>query len=234
MAAATGVVLATSGQSVTVDLGAGGSETLEKLRGVVVAAGDLAHITTVGRARFVDGVIGVGSAPTPESAETVPPPAPQNIAAGSWGFTPIDAGSWRDGWRDDTSLLWQGRHETGGLQYGAAWYGEGPSALPGQLVAVDVEVQLAAGVGPVAPSMALYAETVRPDGQPTLLASASGPLLEVDGPPVTWRMPEDWAALLGSGAAGGLGCYVPGDVPALALSGEGAGMAITCYWEDLT
>lgn len=229
----TGLVLNVSGQSVTVALDSGGSDVLQKMRHVSCSVGDLAHISTVGRARFVDGVIGAGTAPTPEAAISVPPPAPQEIVTGSWPFGPINAGTYRNGaWRSDTTLLWQGVYGSGSPQYGAAWYGEGPSSLPGSLTsAVVVLCRVQGGHGALAPTVALYAGTAQPEDAPDLLDSAAGPVLPL-GVPVEWALPPDWLTLLADGAAGGLGCYLPSADPALALSADGSGMSLTCWWRE--
>ena len=230
---ATGIVLDVSGQTVTVDLEQGGSETLQKMRHVTLATGDLAHIITVGRARFVDGVIGAGNAPTPEAAVTVPPPAPQDIVTGAWPLGPINPGTWRDGdWRTDTALLFQGVYGSGSPQYGAAWYGEGPSALPGSLTGAVVTLcRVQGGYGASTPTIALYAGTQRPAGEPVVLGQVPGPVLSL-GVPVEWRLPAEWLPLLQDGTAGGLGCYLASVDPALALSSDGSGMTLTCWWRE--
>jgi hypothetical protein len=229
----TAIVTGVSGQSVTLDLDEGGSDTVQKLRHVSVSVGDLAHVSTVGRARYVDGVIGAGTAPSPESPISVPPPAPGDVVTGSWLFGPTDPGSWRNGdWRTDTTLLYQGVFGSGSPQYGAAWYGDGPSALPGALTSAVVTLRRVQGdYGLQSPTLALFAGTERPDGEPFVLASEVGPALELDVP-VDWPAPADWLALLDDGTAGGIGCYLPSDAPALALSAEGSGMTLTCRWRE--
>lgn len=231
----TARVLAVSAESVTLDLGAGGTETIPKMRHVTCAAGDLAQVQTVGRARYVAGVIGAGTAPSPEPAISTPPPAPQDATSGEWPFGVVDAGTYRDGWRLDTADLWQGRAGATGLQYGAAWYGVGPQSLPGVLVGVTVELVRTNGPSELtAPRMVLYAGAERPLGQPVVLAAADGPLLEVVGDPVGWPVPASWLQYLDSGLAAGIGCRVDTDGPLLSLSSEGSGMSINCEWEDRT
>lgn len=229
----TGIILDVSGQSVTVDLEQGGTEVLQKMRHVSCSVGDLARISTVGRARFVDGVIGSGNAPTPEAAVTVPPPAPQDIVTGSWTFGPTNPGSWRNGdWRTDTALLYQGVFGSGSPQYGAVWYGDGPSSLPGDLTAAVASLcRVQGGGGAIAPTIALYAGAERPEGAPLVLGTEPGPLLTL-GVPLDWELPSDWLAMLQSGAAGGLGCYLPSVDPALALTTDGSGMTLTCWWRE--
>jgi hypothetical protein len=230
---ATGIVLGVSGQTVTVDLEQGGTETLQKMRHVSCSTGDLAHITTVGRARFVDGVIGAGNAPTPEAASTVPPPAPQDIVTGAWPFGPINPGTWRDGsWRTDTAYLYQGVYGSGSPQYGAAWYGDGPSALPGDLTGAVLTLCRVQGVyAMMAPTIALYSGTERTPDAPLVMDTTAGPLLPL-GVAVDWPLPPDWLPLIGAGSAGGLGCYLPDKDPSLALSAQGSGMVLTCSWRQ--
>lgn len=261
-----GSVVSVSGTTAVVDLGDDESRrTLQKLRSVSsINPGDACLVLSEGGARYIVGVLGAAPAPPPEPPAPDPAPTPGRkkgkgkgsggAGGGSTGsapkppkppktgtktFQPTWAGSYRGGWRSDTSSLFQGDWTGRGTNTGAAYYGNGPSSLQ-QITGAYVLLYRGSGgsYAAQAPTMVLLAGKKRPGGAPRVLATARGPKLSINpkkgGKKVytKFRLPASWLSRLASGEAGGIGIRVSGRNPYIQLSPAGAGMSLTCHWKE--
>lgn len=122
----------------------------------------------------------------------------------AFGFGPSWSGSYRGGWRGDTSHMIQGT-SSWGTSKGAAWFGRGFKGRDLQSVQVRCERLTYGSYSSQRPTMALLPGLTRPSGYPTPIATASGPLLGAPGTVKWWTLPDSWLSHLKSGSAGGIG-----------------------------
>lgn len=157
--------------------------------------------------------------PNPENAEPEPPsgggtsggemsptPPPVRVEL-TKTFRPTFTGTYlASAWRDDTTDLYQGQVSISGVNYGAAYYGVGPSGLTGAAVSGTVRIRRLSGGSraPLAPTLRLLTDKDQPEGFPSFSAEIFGPALVVDEP-ATVDLPVSWVAELLAGTAGGIG-----------------------------
>lgn len=212
------VVSILSGMRVTVDIGdfAEASEageaiypTVPRLRSYSPIVGDVVLMVRSGGALYCVGALNATPPPNPDPPPTPrPPSAPARPTSRTRSFRPVSTGSFRSGsWRGDTSDLYQGDWTGRGQNFGAAHYGNGPSALRGTAVRARLHVRRLSGAGnaaAVAPRMRLLSQRRQGSSAPNELAATPGPALRF-GQSTVWTMPTSWAEALLSGAAGGIG-----------------------------
>lgn len=238
-----GVVTGTAGGTVSVDIG-GDVLTMQTLRGVACTTGDAVLVLRQAGAQWIAGALGAGTAPVPPpgedeastdgSSSSPRPPTPASKRRDSRPVSPVWTGTYRGGrWLTDRTDLMQGDWGWGRC-FGAAFYADRVKVLPGVLQSVKVQLRRVEGgvSGGRAPTMCLLAQSTKPAGAPTILATATGPSLPVGGS-ATWTVPASWPPQLDSGAAGGIGIYTPADAPYIRLSAAGAAMTLDAEWEEV-
>lgn len=215
------------------------------LHGGGAAPGDACLVSVVNGSRVVTGVLGVAAAPPePEpdpDGQELPPKPPELVLSGTSPVRPVWAGTYRNGWRGDTTDLYQGDWTGRGINRGAAYFGAAFQAWD-EITRVRVGLHRLPGAGVSearTPTMTLLAGGTRPSGAPVVLATASGPAMRAgdrigfdeDGNG-GWAVPSTWLSRLHSGEAGGIGIYVNAREPYLALSAAGEWMTARVDWRD--
>lgn len=226
-----GWVTASGVSTVTVRFADKTIATMPRLRTYAApAVNDVVIVIKVGPALYCLGALNDGPSPPPadpppaegDGSSTVPPPAPVQRTL---SFRPVSTGTWRAGnpgaWRTDTTDMLQGDASGGGINYGAAYYGTGPSGLTGAAVVGTVRIKRLPGGDPdaVRPTLRLLAEQDRPAGEPVDTAQLLGPLLAVDAT-ATVELPDPWTQALIDGTAGGIGIGVDATTPYLVIAGK--------------
>lgn len=195
---------------------------------IAYAVNDVVLVARDGTGPVVLGRVGTAPAdPTPSAPPPVPPP--------SAGVTrtvvvlPSSTGSWRSdtGWRGDE--VRQGNYGYG-LYHGAAYYGRALSGLGADLTKPRSAVlRYARETGGVfaaqSPTVYTLNGSTRPAGAPSrraLSAAATGVAVNRSA---SWALPANMLDELLSGAAGGLGIYVPTSSPYIVLSGKSGNSA---------
>lgn len=203
-----GWVQSSSSTTVTVKLADDTSSvTIPKLRGWSPINGDIALVIKTGGALYGIGSLNDGpvTEPPPDEGDDPPPTNPVRTAT----YRPYYTGTYRgSSWRSDTADVLQGDWTGKGLNYGAAYYGRGPSSLSGVAVSGTVRIMRASGGAPQAriPRIRLLQHSYKPSGSPTV---ATGVVL--DGPRLlihqsaTVPLPVSWVQQLIDGQAGGIG-----------------------------
>lgn len=208
------------------------------------AANDVVIVASSGAAAYCLGTLNAAPVPPPDIPEPddptpppaggggttspKPPPAPTTY---SKTFRPNYVGTYRDGWRSDTSNAYQGDWTGRGVNWGSAYYGSGPGALSGTAVGGTVRIKRLAGGANAAqrPTLRLLTNKTRPGGFPNASKTMRGPALGVNGS-ATVALPATWVAALMNGSAGGIGIGVSSSTPYIQLAGKsswGASFEIT-------
>jgi len=205
---------------------------LHVLRGYTPTVGDEALVAVRGANGYVFGALGTAPpAPAPARDASDKPPPPEDPVYGADVFKPRQTGSYRGGsWRGDTRDLYQGDWTGRGVNQGAAFYGNGPRGLRGatvRRVRVTLKRNSGGSYGAVRPTLRLIAEKARA-GAPNYIDNTLGPLLKI-GERQTFTLPDSWGAQLIAGTAGGVGIYVAGASPYVAL--EGSAMSLRIEWK---
>lgn len=181
-----------------------------------------------GAGLWVIGKIGQPPTPPPPDPDEDEPDEPEVPPRSTYEtktvtFRPQYTGSYRGGWRTDTTKVYTGDWTGRGVNLGRAFYGSGPSGLKKVEQVEWAEVRLERVQGGVFASqtlpMVLIGQKTRPSGSGSVQRSTSGPSLAV-GQSATWRMPQAWADDLVSGAAGGLGIGSGSSSPYIATNGK--------------
>lgn len=204
---------------------------LHVLRGYTPTVGDEVLVILRRGQGYVLGALGTAPpAPRVTSPTDVAPP-PTSLQTGSTVFRPTSTGTYRGGsWRGDTRDLYQGDWTGRGVNRGAAFYGNGPRGLRGVTVTrVRVTLKRLSGGSYAAqsPTVRLIQEKARA-GAPNYIDSTGGPSLRI-GQSKTFDLPVAWGTQLVAGTAGGVGIYVGGSAPYVAL--DGGPMALRIDWK---
>lgn len=224
-----GQVTAAAGTTVTATL-AEQTVTMPRLRSYgSPTVGDIVLVLRHGTALYALGALNAAAVVIPEDpdddvGDTKPPPS---TIVRTRSFRPNSTGTWRDGrWRGDTTNMIQGGGggSTGhGRNFGAAYYGNGPSSLSGSGVSGNVRVKRIGGgayVGrPQTVTLRLLPNRSRPGGKPPFIAAIRGPNLAV-GQSAVVGIPTPWVNHLIQGSAGGIGVGVDADYPHIHLAGR--------------
>jgi len=218
-----GWVTASTSAAVTVKFADGTTATVPKVRSYTSPTPDDVVIVLRHGGRFY--CLGaLNAAPVAQPApqpEDQPPPAPSEHAQ---TFRPTFTGTWRGGWLGTTDDLYQGATGGGSRNYGAAYYGNGPSGLAGTAVSGSLRIRRAYGTGPNAartPTLRALTEKTRPNAQPAYSLQIAGPALK-PGEAATVALPVGWVVALLSGTVGGIGVGVEAADPYLRLDGRAA------------
>lgn len=199
--------------------------TVQMVRGLTVAAGDVLLVHRMGSQWFAVGR-GYASAPADPGNDTAPNPKPA-----SWGGTlvvpPVATGSWRSlgGWRTDTADVIQGSYGAYGNHTGAAFYGNLPRSLVGATVTgATIQVMRRPGGTPSAQAttMLLVTEAAQPSGAPTLTSTTAGPSLAASATDSGFAIPTAWAQAMVAGTAGGIGFFDADGSPYVRFAGRGS------------
>jgi hypothetical protein len=219
----------TGAKSITVTLD-GTDVLVPVLTGTTYAVGQTVLVARDGRqAGYVLGAIGQPPAPpTPTEPPPAPPPSQAEPGAAvkrySKTLVPSSTGTYRGGsWRS-TRDLYQGDWGGWGVNLGAAFYGGQFAGLRAKTThprsAVLRYSRTQGGVfGSQAPTFWTLTQRARPAGAPTRRLSAVGDGVTTSGSGrhESWALPADMLDELLTGAAGGLGIYVPGSTPYIVL-----------------
>jgi hypothetical protein len=195
--------------------------------------GDVALVLKSGGNLYALGALNAEpSAVPPPDPDDDPPPFLETVRSRT--FRPLFTGTYRGGWRGDTNALYQGDWTGRGRNFGAAYYGSGPSSLTGTAVSATLRYKrLTGGVyGRGAPTLRLLEHRNRPGGFPAFSRSIRGAGVTI-GDTVTVNLPLSWAAALLAGTAGGIGIGVSADAPYIQLAGRsawGPAMELTIRW----
>jgi hypothetical protein len=201
-----------------------------RISGSAPAVGDVVLVLRAGSAGWVLGAFG-----TQPGAPVAPkPPDPPQGTAGSNTFLPNFTGTYRGGWRGDTSDLYQGDWTSRGINTGAGFYGFQAKGL-GNATANAVSVHITRGEGGTgaaqAPTLVLLGPA-GPSAPPQVLASQAGPALSIgQGADVT--LPNSWGQQLIAATADGVGIYVNSASPYVQVKGrnaDAASMALRIDW----
>ena len=223
-----GQVTAVAGTSVTATV-AEQTITIPRLRSYATpAAGDIILVLRHGTALYAVGALNAATVvippdPDDEVGDTRPPP-PTVVRTRT--FRPNFTGTWRGRWRGDTPNVIQGGGAAAGRlgrNFGAAYYGNGPSSLNGTAVSGNVRIKRVPGGAFEKYSrivtLRLLPQKSRPSGKPPSIGSFRGPSLEV-GETATVGLPTGWVTRLLNGTAGGIGVGVDADYPHIHLAGR--------------
>lgn len=183
---------------------------------------DVVIVAKAGRNLYCLGALNSGPVPPPDPESTpdpelpsgggtsggdmspTPPPVPTEATN---TFRPIFTGTYLGAaWRTDTTDLYQGQASAAGINYGAAYYGVGPSGIEGTAVAGTVRIRRLSGGanGVLVPRLRLLTDTDQPEGFPGYSAEIDAPGLLVDED-TTVTLPLTWVTALLDGTAGGIG-----------------------------
>jgi len=192
---------------VSVDV-AGYVVAAQVLRGVTIAAGDVVLISRQGPVWWVVGRAYTAAPAPPEATDPSPPPQPATVE-GVLVCQAVSTGSYRGGkWRTDTDDVLQGVYAGYPTNTGAAFYGDKPRSLAGATVTsarLTCHRIRGGGFAPVAATLRLVTQSVRPAGAPTLTSSTTVPSLAVGTSTSTFAVPTAWVQDIVDGTAGGLG-----------------------------
>lgn len=220
-----GRVTAVSGTLLTVVVDdAADPVTVRALVAPAYAVNDVVMLARDGSATFVVGKLGAAAAADPEASP--PPPPVATVTRQTKTILPTSTGTYRasTGWRSGDDVR-QGDWNSGyGINQGAAFYGRQLRSLGADLDRARSGVLTYrrddGGVfGAQAPTVWTLAQSSRPSGAPTRLASTAGAAVGVNRA-VSWTLPDSMLDALLSGAAGGLGIYVGGSSPYIVLNGR--------------
>lgn len=219
-----------SARTATVDDVPGPVPILRHIQSGQLQAGDTALVAHEGGQWWLLGVLGSSPPPPPPDDPGIPAPAPPPTPQEPVSLRPEWSGSWRNGWRSDTSDLFQGDWTGRGINTGGCWWGP----LPPGIVSGELSLKRSEGSGygaAASPTMALLAGTSRPAGAPVIRATAPGPSL-VRGGTAQWALPESWITQLNAGTAGGIGVTSGGSsTPYLSLVASGVWMTLSLTTE---
>jgi hypothetical protein len=229
-----------SGSTCTVRIN-GTATTVEVVRDLTVAIGDVLLIHKVGSLRVASGRL-YAAALAEVPGEPDPPPEPKPaIVTGRLVVPAVFTGSYRDSrWRTDTGDVVQGAYGGYGNSTGVAFYGTKPTSLAGATVtAASVNVKRAAGgaYAAQATTLRLVTEDTQPIGAPTLTSTTAGPNLAVGATDASFTVPTAWAQAMVDGTAGGLALFDGDGSPYARYAGRGAYSAsftLTINWQRTT
>lgn len=178
---------------------------------------------------IIVGKQGTYTPPAPPPTQAPPPPAVNYYTA---SVVPVSTGSYRGGWRSDTSDLFQGDYTGRGINTGAAFYGDQIVGLGANLawpVGITLTTQRIGGgsFASVSPTLITIGDRY-PAGAPSGLASTAGVGLTIGATgtqllpgSVTTGAPTGMVLALMNGTAGGLGIYVASTTPYCGWAGLG-------------
>lgn len=229
-----------SGSTCTVRIN-GTATTVEVVRDLTVAIGDVLLIHKIGSLRVASSRLYTAALGTvPDTLEPPPEPKPA-IVTGSLVVPAVYTGSYRDSrWRTDTTDVVQGTYGGYGNSTGVAFYGTKPRSLAGATVtSARVAVRRARGgaYAAQATTMRLVTQAVRPAGAPTLTSTTAGPNLGVGATDTSFTVPTAWAQAMVDGTAGGLALFDGDGSPYARYAGRGAYAAsftLTINWTRST
>lgn len=211
--------------------------TVQVLRDLPVAAGDVLLVQRMGSEWFAIGRA-YPSPPATPANDTAPDPKPSTVS-GRLVVPPVSTGSYRAStstWRTDTEDIIQGSYGGYGNHFGAAFYGNLPRSLDGATVTsakAQIRRQVGGSPGPLATTLALFAESSRPAGAPTVLATTPGPAMATGDLRLSVEILTTWAQQIVDGTAGGIGVYDADGTPYVRLSGRGSwspAFTLTLFW----
>lgn len=229
-------VLSSTSTTVTLRLADNSTLTVPKLRSYSPSVSDVALVLKAGGAMYALGALNAAPVTPPDPSVDPDPEPPSSTTVRSKTFRPTFTGTYRNGWRGDTSALYQGDWTGRGTNYGAAYYGSGPGGLSGIAVSATVRMQRHSGgaYGGQSPTLRLLTNKSRPGGFPSYSKALRGPSLSI-GESKTFSIPVSWAQALINGTAGGIGIGVGSSSPYIQLAGRGAwgpAMELTIRWKS--
>jgi hypothetical protein len=233
------ITAAVSGVAV-VDIGTA-QISVNVLRGLTPAVGDVVLVARRGSSRWLIGILGTAAPAAPVEVNDAPPPPVPVVQTGTSVFKPTSTGSYRSGkWRTDTDNVIQGywAYSTQAENKGAAFYGRGPNSLSGATctkVTVKLRRVKAGEYGGRRPTLRLISTSTR-SGSPSFGSSTTGPSMAVDTS-TTFTLPTSWGQALIDGTAGGIGIDAGGRDPYIVLNGRSSwssAFVLSISWKRTT
>lgn len=213
----------------------GTTVTVQCARDLTVAAGDVVVVATAGTRRVAIARCFPAAPAVPEIPPIPPAPKPA-VVTGRLVVPAVYTGSYRSGWRTDTTDVVQGSYGGYPNSTGAAFYGSKPRTLAGATVtAANLRISRTTGGAYAAQSttMRLITQATKPGGAPTLTSSSSGPSLKVGSTDTSFTIPDAWAQAMVDGTAGGIGFFDASGSPYVRFTGRGgasSAFTLTIDW----
>lgn len=214
--------------------------SVEVLRDVTVANGDIVLMETVRGKRYVIGRCLTAAPPEAPESKTDHDPAPKpKVITDTTNVVPVTTRTYLNGrWRFDTQDMWQGNF-SGGNNIGVAFYSNQMKQFKGATILkawLNVTRMPGGSVTDQTATLWTVTEKNRPSGAPTLSGSFTGPTLGVGDSNPDFVVPNSVITSMANGTYGGLAVYDDDGSPTMRFAGVGTyspAFTLTVTWKRL-